>query len=70
MEQHKKMRAIAALEREKAIASALRVARERFARKLEHKIEKTREDCRVISEEIEEKNKRLHQIEIQRLNER
>jgi len=69
-EQHKRLRASAALEREKAIAAALSVAREQFAKKLELEIEATRERCKQISDEVMEKTEKLHQIEIQRLNER
>ena len=69
-EQHKRLRASAALEREKAIASALSVAREKFAKRLEQEIVATREKCKQISDEIVEKKEKLHRIEIQRLNER
>ena len=69
-EQHKRLRASAALEREKAIASALSVAREKFAQKLEKEIEATREDCEQISQKMMKEAEKLHQIEIQRLNER
>ena len=69
-EQHKRLRASAALEREKAIALALSVAREQFALKLAQEIETTREECKKISDEKIQETKKLHNIEIQRLNER
>nr|CAB3250200.1 golgin subfamily A member 6-like protein 2 [Phallusia mammillata] len=69
-EQHKKLRSIAVIEREDAVAQALRVAKKQSTTKVEKEVTDTQSYCKKITDEMLEKQKRLHQVEIRHLNER
>ena len=69
-EQHKRLRATAAIEREEAIAASLSVARERFFFKLQEEINRTKKECEKIAKEVAERKEEIHRMEVERLNER
>lgn len=69
-EQHKRLRTQAAVEREEAVAAALRVAKEKSAANAACQVEATRKECHEIAVENQAKQQKLHLAEIKRLNER
>nr|XP_039250545.1 centrosomal protein of 112 kDa-like [Styela clava] len=69
-EQRRSLRAEAALQREKAIADALRIAREKFKNKLNDEVEKTKRFCEKIMQDEIRKIQDLHQVEVIKLRER
>ena len=69
-EQHKNLRASAAIEREKAVAASLRVARQHFSSKLVKVVESTKVECQKTTQEILENKNNLHQAVVEKLNER
>ncbi|KAH3813566.1 uncharacterized protein LOC127834789 [Dreissena polymorpha] len=66
----RKLRHEAAVEKEKAIAEALRVAKEKYLIRERNTIEKTRREMEEIAKQEAERVAKLHQKDIERCNER
>ncbi|XP_077988274.1 uncharacterized protein LOC144442776 [Glandiceps talaboti] len=65
--QEKELRRQFALEKEKAVANALAIARKKFQKRLEESIRQTKEECERIAAEEAARVARLHKQEVDRL---
>lgn len=70
VEQHKRLRTSSAIEREEAIAQALRVAKGQASTKTKAQVADAQYECQNIAEKMLEQQRQLHKAEIRHLNER